>query len=365
MKKTPYSSSFSRPLYALLLIIIAALLWLLTLPRPGVRASRLRPVLAPEAGHPLPTVPATVRVASYNLENFTDGHNDAPGRTPALFTKQAQGAAEIIAVANPDILFLQEIENGRTLVYLNSLFEQPFPYIYITQLRRASGAKDKLNIAVLSRLPPRRVRQLSFHALPQPGRPTRGTLAAEFALDPDTTLLGYGIHLKSNFGDDLRNQTQRAIALHQIGADAANVTLRNSSRQTATLILGDTNVDPDTEQFADDPSLAPLAGAFLDLWRGRSLEERTTIPTRHAGETGDPDLVFPPAAFDRVFASHNLGGDGPWLVQPPQVIQRGTDTTNNATEPGHHGHISDHYLVYVDVLRNPDYVPPPTTNSTP
>ena len=73
--------------------------------------------------------------------------------------------------------------------------------------------------------------------------------------------------------------------------------------------------------------------------------------------------MFPPAAFDRVFASRNLGGADAWLVQPPQVIQKGTDTTNNLTPPGVNGHVTDHFLVYVDLIRNPDYTPPPPENS--
>ena len=166
-------------------------------------------------------------------------------------------------------------------------------------------------------------------------------------------MLAYNIHLKSNYGEAPRNQAQRGIALHHIAADIVAETYQNalSSNATATVILGDTNVDPDTEQFAADPSLEPLAGAFADLWRGRPIEERTTIPTRQAGETGDPLLVFPPAAFDRVFASKNLAANGPWRAAPPQAIQKGTDTANNLTQPGINGHVSDHHLVYVDLER--------------
>ncbi len=49
---------------------------------------------------------------------------------------------------------------------------------------------------------------------------------------------------------------------------------------------------------AGDPSLKPLSD-WKDLWRGRPLAERTTLPTRY----GDPKLEFPPACFDRLFAS--------------------------------------------------------------
>lgn len=354
MKKTKSVSSPARPLYALLLAAVVLLLWLLAQPRPGVRILRLKPILAPEADSPVPAVPGRLRIATYNLEHFTDGRRDGPERTPDVFIAHAQAAAEIIAEADPDILLLQEVENGRVLEFLNEQFEHPYSYIYVTQLRSSSGRKDKLNLALLSRVRPVRVRELSFHQLEGPGRPTRGSLAAEFDLGRCCRLLTYNIHLKSNYGEAPRNQAQRGIALHHIAADALGQTYKNTfaSNITYTLVLGDTNVDPDSEGFADDPSLAPLSGSFADLWLGRPIEERTTIPTREAGETGDPLHVFPPSAFDRVFASTHFTTDGNWTVSPPQAIQRGTDTTNNTTLPGLNGHISDHHLVFVDLTHN-------------
>ena len=348
MKKSKPVASSVRPLYALLLALAALLLWLLSLPRPGLRVARLAPVLAPEAGTPDAAVAGRVRIATYNLEHFTDGRRDEPERTPEVFATHARDAAAIIAEADPDILVLQEVENGRTLEFLNDQFANPYAYIYISKLRQTSGAREKLNLALLSRFRPRNVRQLGFQDLAGAGRPTRGSLAAEFDLGADVRLLVYGIHLKSNYGEAPRNQAQRAIALHHIAADAVAETFRNVPAATAAVILGDTNVDPDTEQFAADPSLEPLAGAFVDLWRGRPLEERTTIPTRQAGDT---NLVFPPAAFDRVFVSKNLAAAGPWRALPPQALQKGTVTTNNLTQPGFGGHVSDHHLVYVDLAR--------------
>ena len=50
---------------------------------------------------------------------------------------------------------------------------------------------------------------------------------------------------------------------------------------------------------------------------------------RQPGPDGDPTMVFPPAAFDRVFVSKNLTSHGPWQALSPQAIQKGTDTTNN------------------------------------
>ncbi len=353
MKKSKHAPPPVRPLYALLLVAAAGLLWLLAQPRPGLRVERLQPVLAPEKGAPAPRVPDRIRVATYNLEHFTDGRNDGPERTPEVFMTHARDAAAIIAEVDPDVLVLQEVENGRTLEFLNDQFDRPYDYVYISKLRQTSGENERLNLALLSRLRPHNVRQLGFYNLGGKGRPARGSLAAEFDLDDDSALLVYDIHLKSNYGEMPRNQAQRAIALHQIAADAVAEKLQNDPFPTSVLILGDTNVDPDTEAFADDPSLEPLAGSYVDLWRGRPIEERTTIPTRQPGETGDPLLVFPPSAFDRIFASKNLAAGGPWRVSPPQTVQRGTDTANNLTQPGINGHVSDHHIAYVDLTRAP------------
>lgn len=351
MKKSKPALPPVRPLYALLLVAVALLLWLLAQPHPGLVVTRLKPVLAPDEGMPAPAVPDRIRVATYNLEDFSDGINDGPDRTPAVFMTHAHDAAAIIAEINPDILMLEEVENARALEYLNDQLTNSYPYIYITKLRQTSGEKEKLNLALLSRLHPKRVRQLGFYNLGGKGRPARGTLSAEFDLEDGSNLLVYGIHLKSNFGEMPRNQAQRGIALCHIAADAISEKLQNDRHPTSIVILGDTNVDPDCPAFANDPSLDPLAGSYVDLWRGRPIEERTTIPTRQAGPTGDPLLVFPPSAFDRVFVSHNLATNGLWKALPPQTLQKGTDTNNNLTMPGFNGHVSDHHLTYVDITR--------------
>ncbi len=338
-----------RPLYSVVLLLLVGLVWLLVQPRPGLRIARLKPVIAPDAAPTPAAPPPALRVATYNLENFTDGRNDGPDRTPAVFVTHAHDAAAVIAEANPDILLLQEIENRRTLEYLNTLLPEPYPYVYITKLRQSSGSREKLNLALLTRPRPRYVRQLEFHNLAGRGRPTRGLLAATFDLGDGSHLLVYGIHLKSNYGEAPRNQAQRGIALCHLAADAISETYRYDPAPLSVMILGDTNVDPEEPQFANDPSLEPLAGSFVDLWRGRPLAERITIPTRQPGPDGDPTMVFPPAAFDRIFVSRNLTAQGPWRALPPHVMAQGTDTTNNMTLPGHNGHISDHFLVYADL----------------
>ncbi len=337
-----------RPLYAIALIALVVLLFQLAKPMPGhIRLRRLQPV-APVPEQAVGETPQRIRLASYNIEHFSDAIDDGEHRTAERLLAQARGAAEIIGEASPDILLLQEIENARALLFLNEQLAHPYPYAYITRLKHASGEKDKLNLAVLSRIPPRYVEEISFQKMTKPHRSTRGSLMAKFNLGYDFTLMAYNIHLKSNYGEADVNRAQRSIALHQLAAHAAGETLANLPRKTGVVIAGDTNVDPERLQFADDPSLDALTGSYVDLWLGRPLEERITIPTR---EAGDEFLVFEGAAFDRVFVSKNMTADAQWTVGPAQVIQKGTATHNNTLSPGDDGHVSDHYLVYVDIIR--------------
>lgn len=370
-----------RLLVAILLAAILGLLALLAIPRPGVRIAVLQPLKTPPSAVAAPDIPPRVRVATYNLEHFYDGHRDGVDRTPEVAARQVAGAAAIVASADPDVLMLQEIENADMVRQLNAALPIPYPYAYITRYISSFGAPDTLNDAMLSRLEPREVRQIAFHKLPHGRRPPRGALAARFSLAPGRDLLVYDMHLKSNYGKGPRNIAQRSIALHLLAADAEAERYRTADwAELSVVLLGDTNVDPDVEEFADDPSLLALAGGYTDLWLGRPIEERTTIPTRQAGPNGDTNLVFRPAAFDRIFASKDLTTPAPpppeldesvaalvdhygelypilpaprYAISAPVAIPRGCATNDNLIQPGFGGHVSDHYLAYADITPAP------------
>lgn len=290
-------------------------------------------------------VPDTIRIASYNLENFTDGYEDPPERTPKRLAAHVKGAAKLIAEINPDIILFQELENKYALRLLNKALTNAYPLGYTTFFRHKWGEIDTLNIGVLSRIPLKDVRTIRFTKANGADRPLRGMLAFEVEVGPDRRLLVYGVHLKSNYGNDAANQRQRKRSLEILMTDVAAVASNAPGREYEVLVLGDTNVDPDNEKFKTDVSLKPLS-SMVDLWRGRPLEERITIPTRY----GDPEMVFPPAAFDRIFVSKNLK-KAPWVAGPAQVLQKGCYTNDSSVLPGDKGHVSDHYPVWVDVHR--------------
>lgn len=286
-----------------------------------------------------------VRVASYNIEHFTDGIGDDPDRTPDRVRGQAQRAAALLNEIKADVVLLMEIENTNSLVALNTYLDPAYPQAYITRLGDGAPDEQKLNLAVLSQFPVQEAREVDFGPLTGPGRPTRGFLRATIELGDQHRLVVYAVHLKSNFGHRPRNIAQRQHTMEMIAADARALAASDPTVQWEMLVAGDTNVDPDQPEFAGDPSLKPLKD-WKDLWRGRPLAERTTVPTRY----GDPALEFPPACFDRLFASTGLS-EAPWKVGEPQAVPRGVDTRRVNAKPGEGEHISDHYPVYVDLVR--------------
>ncbi len=285
-----------------------------------------------------------IRVAYYNLENFTDGAGDGPDRTPERVAAQAGAAAALLDEMDADVVLIAEIENDRSLEILNRRLQRPYAFGWVSDFGDGQDADDKLNHALLARAAPMDVVELDFSTLQGAGRPPRGSLRARFDLGEGRRLVLYSAHLKSNYGYRPRNMHKRRHALQWIEGDARALQEDREVRWEI-LMLGDLNVDPESPEFAGDWSLSPLRG-WRDLWRGRPLPERTTVPTRY----GDPATEFPPACFDRIFA----GGEAtnaPWIATAPGVIQRGVNTRNTKAQPGEEGHTSDHYPVWVDLVR--------------
>ncbi len=303
---------------------------------------RLSPVLSDKDG--MRAVRSRLRICTYNIENFTDGLRDGRHRKVTDARRQATAAAGLIDEIAPDILVIQEIENERSLRMLNRYMQVPFPVGYITTFTTKDGARDKLNIAVLSRVSLLGVREFDFSSLSGEGWPPRGVLSFYIDLGNSHYLLAYGVHLKSNWGDRERNQQRRRNAMHIIREDADGVREKFPRFTWETIVLGDMNVDPDAESFLDDPSLSPFED-WNDLWRGQPLARRITIPTRY----GDPNREFPSVAFDRFIVSPELESK-PWSVLTPQVLARGVNTGDVHRWPGKDfSHVSDHYPAYVDV----------------
>lgn len=287
-----------------------------------------------------------LRVATWNLQDFSDGSRDGRLRTRERVLRQARNAAAMIEEIDPDVLVLEEIENARSLSLLNSALRRPFPVACIARFEAGLGNEQKHNVAVLSRVMLLGLREIDAGYLKGAGRPPRGILSFAVDLGDQRRLLIYGVHLKSNYGEAARNMARRYNLLSLLAGDARFVRTSYPKYRWEMLVLGDMNTDPEDSQFADDRTLEPLNG-WADLWRGRPLAERVTLPRR----LGDPAQNFPSVTFDRIFASPELQ-EPPWTSTPPRVLQRGVDTNNVFALAGENDlHVSDHYPVWVDVVK--------------
>jgi len=290
-------------------------------------------------------VPAeSIRVAFYNVENFSDGIKDGKKRTEDEAYQQAKSAAGILNQINADVLFLFEIENAAVVDLLRSFLSVEYRMSIISDWNSGHG-HDRLNAAILSRFPLVDCREIDFGMMKTP-RPPRGLLRAAIDLDPDTRLVCYGVHLKSNWGNADLNIDKRRGGLEWLVRDATAYRESRPNQKLEFLVVGDFNVDPASPGFSQDHSLEPLKG-WVDFWKGRLLRERVTLPSR----AGDPDRKFLPVTFDRAYGSPELAKD-PWRAGSPQVVPLGVDTHDIFAAPGASmKHVSDHFPVYLDIQK--------------
>ncbi len=297
----------------------------------------------------VPATPSadTIRIGFYNIEMFTDGIKDGKTRNETTARNQAKGAAAIVDELAADILVISEVENERALGWLNDGLASPYPYGYTVEFGTQSGRAEKMNIALLSRVKAESVHEIDFGPMTGPHRPTRGLVRAIIPLDDQGhCLLLYGAHLKANWGDRDRNYAQRVNALKFLMEDVEMVLAAHPDRNWEVVVVGDFNTDPLLKQFGDDPTLKVLED-FVDLFSvHHDVSDLFTVPTRR----GDPMREFPPALFDRVLVRPEVRAT-PWQASLPGVIMKGTETADVTVLPGEGSHVSDHYPIYVDLIR--------------
>jgi endonuclease/exonuclease/phosphatase family metal-dependent hydrolase len=317
--------------------------------QPAIRPATRAITETPETAEP----GARIRIASYNIQDFFMGTENGHRKREHM-ERQALIAARIIDEIDPDILLLQEMQNGVMVSYLNEHLEKPYPVGYVTKLGTAENPL-RLNLAVLSRFPLAEASEIDFSGMDGPGRPTRGAMRFDVALDEEASLRIYNVHLKANWGNQLRNISQRHNALSLLLQDWAEwERARDPDRVWEVMIGGDFNVDPDHPSFAGDISLQPL-DHLIDLWEDRPLEERITVPTRY----GAPNLEFPAVAFDRFYVANGFR-DTKWILGQPHVLAKGVNIEDNQMQAGYdETTASDHYPIFIDLYRSV----PPTADS--
>lgn len=233
----------------------------------------------------------TLRIVTWNIEWF-------PGRTPQP-TVRAEAAhredvAEYLPTLEPDILIMQEIRNRDAAQFLVDQLPDLALHVVSAFVRPERTISQQIVIASRFQVL-ESYEQLFTGAAYDYGdmEPYRGFVFAALASPLGGTLLVYGVHLKSNWGEADANVAMRESGVRQILEHVAMKERRYASKGPVQIVIGgDFNVRFNLEDREDERTIAILTDAgFHSTWEGVPLEERITWPPRGG---------FPPACFDYI-----------------------------------------------------------------
>jgi len=265
----------------------------------------------------------TIRIATWNLQWFPAGTTRAvPSEVEAANIK---GAADVLKLANPDVLMIQEVRDWETCQRLAAaLLPEKYEVIICSAFRdEFSGGIGRQQVAILAK---RSAEVAWAERWKSSGRvdPPRGFAFALIRFG-NTELGFYSLHLKSNLvfsGGE--KAVQMNIRKREVSAEQLLFHQRDLGRTYPSLnkwiVAGDFNTNRDQELFVSEATLGTFEKAgFSDPLARRPLSERVT----HPGSGKYPD-----ATFDYVLAK------GLRAVATPEIIKSS---------------VSDHFLVVVEV----------------
>jgi endonuclease/exonuclease/phosphatase family metal-dependent hydrolase len=262
----------------------------------------------------------TLRVATYNLENYLDQPTETRPRA-----KSPQARAKVrqsICALKPDVLALQEIGGASALLELRRSLKADgldFPY-----WEHVGGFDTNVHVAVLSRFP-FTARRPHLHESFLLGRRrfqvSRGIAEVRIRVNPNYSFTLLSAHLKSKRtvpqADEAEQRLEEAKILRRIVQDAL------SANPNANIVLaGDFN---DTQ---DSPTLKTLLG------RGR-LKLTDTRPAERNGDSA----ANPPFAPRRVTWTQYYGKEDSYrridyiLLSPGMAREWRPDETYILTLP--------------------------------
>lgn len=302
---------------------------------------------------PKPKPEGTIRLATYNLFNLFDDHDD-PSMTErnediddATPADQKQALAETIRTLDADILAVEEIENRSALIEFRETYLKDMGYNYVVSID--TGDDRGIENAVLSRFP-------ITHAQVWPNLPLGGTHPEKYGNDANW-YAGQPIAfkrspLRADVSIDRDNdgssdyQITLFVVHHKSGthntywreAEAKKVVqlideVQKQNKGANVAVLGDFNAR------AVDMSVATyIAGGLLDPFAGR-VPHDPEIQTHESNRRIDFILVNPALANEYV---------------PNSIFVLGTPSRPKGadwrTTPAPPGWASDHYPVAIDLV---------------
>lgn len=301
---------------------------------------------------------ATMRLASYNIENLFDDkddpalsgrHEDAQMTKPVSHRK---AAAEAIRRIDADVLALQEIESREALLWFRDEFLSDMGYEHVVSLD--AGDERGIEQAVLSRFPVKDVKQWvgqelggthpekfgreANHYAGQPIRfhrsPLRVTIEAPGAGAPGSAakyeLTLFVVHLKSGGpGGYWREREAQGIAREVLA-------LQKENPKANVVVLGDFNAQL-SEASMKTLTVAPDGPRLKDAFDDRPARD-TTIQTHSSGRVIDHMLFSSEGWKEVVLETRFVLGT---MTRPEGVDWRNT--------PAPEGWAADHYPVVVDI----------------
>lgn len=254
-------------------------------------AEKPRVVIPPHVNQGEAAVQKEFSIATWNIEWFPGGKPNES--SPEKVNAHIRGVAEWIQKHAPTILIACEV---RDLASLQKMNLEEYPSLACTEFEESHPGLPNLGIAFVSRVPWKEIWALDFSNLAQTrDRPPRGILGAEFILPSGERLTVYGVHLKSNYGNNETTRLQRQRAIRYLEWDWRRRGI-NPARENI-ILAGDFNVSLHDPAFDEEQTFSKLLGEhhFTSALHGLSAKEQFTLPGRkiYSGNTFDYILFSP------------------------------------------------------------------------
>lgn len=271
---------------------------------------------------------ATVRIATYNLQNFTVTDRQVAGEWRFNHPKPVEERTALVAViraVNPDILAVQELGPAHLGELRRDLAAAGLDYPFAHLLQ---AEDDTRCVAIFARVPVvaiREHRDLPVRWLGQTVYPKRGLLEVEFVRQGVVWSV-FACHLKSRLTDDARDPESAAFRTGEAKAIAAYLRQRWPEGDGRFLLVGDIN----------DTARSPTIGHFRGTRESPLARDWPALDSRGERWTYRSTWNDAYERIDYLFVSPAME---PFLATPQAQLYDGPEATQ----------ASDHRLLWVDL----------------
>lgn len=203
----------------------------------------------------------SIKVLSWNAENFVDGfddpyiNNERENNPPAEMAEKEEILIRAFKSLNPDVVVLQEFETAK---YLEALSRAKFPELGYVYFAEAPSLNWFQNVVIMSKIPLGVMHSYGnvFTHVPgitdRDGKPETQNLVnnrmwtVEVLVNADFNFLLTGVHLKAGRSD-------RDVAMRKGQIEFLKGQFRRFTREdkkVPMLMVGDFNCTPESEEFA-------------------------------------------------------------------------------------------------------------------